>query len=132
MFDRTTTVEQKFENCVREIILGQYTDYRQRENALNALLEIAEQRGFQSATATTADKSESEYAHGDIRQSDGKRKFGSVWLGRQAWYEADSEMKANKKIGTIKIIRAELGLGLKEAKDIIDALNGNYGYPAGY
>ena len=129
MFNHTTTVEQKLENFVRELILGQYTDHRERENALNTLLEIAEQRGYQSATA---DKSESQYAHGDIRQSDGKRKFGSVWLNRQAWYEADSEMKANKKIGTIKIIRAELGLGLKEAKDIIDALNGNYGYPAGY
>jgi hypothetical protein len=127
MLDMNSSPEEKYEAFARLIALTS-EDKTSREMALDTMLEVAGQRGYNLCRNSGTDKPDGDYSHGEIRPSDGKRKFGSVWLPPSDWQTADYELRIGHKIQAIKAVRASTGLGLKESKDIIDAISGQHGY----
>jgi len=98
----------KFENFLRDLVLN-YDSYSHisqiREKALNLLLEEARYKAVEQAT-----KSPRCY------------KLGGFLVSEKACQEIQTELNLERKIQAINVVRQETGLGLKEAKDIIDAL----------
>lgn len=48
--------------------------------------------------------------------------YNKALIQARAWYNVFNEIKNERKIEAIKAVRAFTGLGLKDAKDLVEAL----------
>ena len=100
----------KFENFIRDLVLN-YDSYSHisqiREKGLNLLLENAREEAVKQATKIPTSQ---------------RLRLGGFLLSESAWQQIQAELNLDHKIQAIKVLRQETGLGLKESKDLIDAL----------